>query len=70
MKTLIFAILNHLFLWKRIQHPTEESLAFEFFPPPWNSSNNSDNNSKNNNELYLTKEHLQQSVLPGVPDKI
>ena len=25
------------------------------------------NNNNNNNKLYLTKEHLQQSVLQGVP---
>ena len=26
-----------------------------------------DNNNNNNNKFYLTKEHLQQSVLQGVP---
>ena len=25
------------------------------------------NNNNNNNKFYLTKEHLQQSVLQGVP---
>ena len=31
--------------------------------------NNNNNNNNNNNELYLTREHLQQSVLPDVPDR-
>ena len=29
--------------------------------------NNNNNNNNNNNKFYLTKEHLQQSVLQGVP---
>ena len=33
-----------------------------------NNNSNNNNNNNNNNELYLTREHIQQSVLPDVPD--